>query len=1188
MAKTAKASPRSENLDNAAYNNFDKKSFWAQFFVMAQGAFNDNVLKFIILFFLINQAGKSDITFFGYQLNEVNINSFGTVIFSLPFVIFAGAVGSLSNRFSKRTIIILAKVLEIPIVAAMFVAFSSGNVYLLYGLVFMMAAQSAIFGPAKYGILPETLPEARLSWANGVFAMGTLVAVILGTGVSGPLFAALGDNVHFSALFLVVFSTLGVIAALRVQNVPAANPKQPLTLNPVGGLGVYLRAIWKDRHLLHTFAGYIYFWFAGAVIQQNLMVYAERLGAAARAAAETAAKEGLPLPIAPEGLFAKLATLPAQSPAVFTSVCLVAVALGIGTGSVIAGFASRRKIELGIVPVGIFGMSIFGILIFIGMGAPWLVVPLVLGMGFFAGFFDVPLAATVQKRSPAHLRGGIMAAGNFLTFAGMLVAGPFFYALDWLGFDSGGVFLVISLMSLAIGAYLCTSLPIVALRGVMWLLTNTIYRVNVLGRVNIPEDGPALFISNHHSLVDTIFILCATDRQIHFIVGPTATQVPWAARIVRTTHALVYDPDGTKEERANALAAIQKCIKDGHIVCLSTEGPHHADGMLSSIQRDFHTLTGDLGVPVHPVCITRIWGILYTIENNLLKWRKAPYTPYPVTVNFGPALEDASAENVRSQLGELIVKTYDERVYPWRQLHHGFIRAARKNLRRMSFADPVSGELNYFKALVGSIVFARKLNTILDKQEMVGILVPPSVGGALANLGLGMLGRVPVNLNYTASNDTLASCARQCEITQVLTSKKLLERLPIEVPGQSIFLEDIRESVSGKDRVVAMLLALFTPIWLLEKILGTPRRGLDDLGTIIFSSGSEGDPKGVMLTQRNITANAFQVLETFPHDRNTCLVGFLPFFHSFGYTVTLWLVAVWGLRGIYHSNPLEPKVIGGLIEKYKATIMVATSTFLQHFIRRCTKEQLQSLEFVVCGAEKLAPRVRDAFQGRFGVEPLEGYGTTECAPGVSVNAPDLLSPGFHVKLARRGTIGRAFCGQKMRVVDPDTEVELPLGTPGLLQVKGPNIMKGYLHLEEKTASVLKDGWYSTGDIAAIDFEGFVQITDRLARFSKIAGEMVPHNKVEETMHDLLGLTEQSMAVASVPDTQKGERLVVLHMLEDAQKDELLAKLGSSGLPNLWIPRATSFHRVEAIPVLATGKMDIKTVKKLALELDAEG
>jgi acyl-[acyl-carrier-protein]-phospholipid O-acyltransferase/long-chain-fatty-acid--[acyl-carrier-protein] ligase len=265
--------------------------------------------------------------------------------------------------------------------------------------------------------------------------------------------------------------------------------------------------------------------------------------------------------------------------------------------------------------------------------------------------------------------------------------------------------------------------------------------------------------------------------------------------------------------------------------------------------------------------------------------------------------------------------------------------------------------------------------------------------------------------------------------------------------------------------------------------------------------------------------------------------------------------------------------------------MIGTSTFMQGFIRRCEPEQLASLEFVVCGAEKLAPRVRAAFLERFGVEPLEGYGTTECAPAVAANIPDCASPGFFSPGTRHGSIGRAIPGLEVKVVDPDSGEGRPLGADGLLLVKGPNIMRGYLHNIEKTNEVLHDGWYTTGDIAHVDEDGFIHITDRLARFSKIAGEMVPHTKVEETLHELLALTEQRMAVASVPDAQKGERLVVLHTLAEDELEQLLKAMAKSGMPNLWAPKPSAFFCIAEIPVLGTGKMDIKTIKRLAQELD---
>jgi acyl-[acyl-carrier-protein]-phospholipid O-acyltransferase/long-chain-fatty-acid--[acyl-carrier-protein] ligase len=685
--------------------------------------------------------------------------------------------------------------------------------------------------------------------------------------------------------------------------------------------------------------------------------------------------------------------------------------------------------------------------------------------------------------------------------------------------------------------------------------------------------------------VDALFLYGATDRQVHFVVGHDLLAAGALGRMARRIGVIPFDPNDADSIRA-ARGAIRQHLADGHVVCLSTELPADREGNRVPDFADYPGLAEGLEVPVVPVHLDHLWGRVYTFQDGAFRAKRPPCIPYPVTVHVGAHLPATVSEaDVRDEIARLGVAAYSQRPLPFQLLHRGFIRAARRNLRKMAVADLTSGELNYFKTLVGSIVFARKLHKILDRQPMVGVLVPPSIGGLLTNVALQMMGRVPINLNYTASNEALASCARQCDLTQVITSKKVLERLPIEIPGQAIFLEDIKDTVKGGDRIVGMLLALLAPVRLIERLLGAPKRNADDLATIIFSSGSEGDPKGVMLTHRNLIYDMEASMEVFPHDKETCLVGFLPFFHSFGFMATLWMVLCHGLRGVYHPNPLEPKQIGGLVEKYRGTIMIGTSTFLQSFIRRCTPEQLGSLAFVVCGAEKLSPRVRDAFREKFGVEPLEGYGTTECAPAVSVNIPDLISPGFHYLGTRRGTIGRLIPGQAAKVEDPDTGVELPLGEAGLLHIKGPNIMKGYLHQPEKTAAVLQDGWYATGDIANRDIDGFITITDRLARFSKIAGEMVPHTKVEETLHTLLNLTEQAMAIASVPDTQKGERLVVLHTLTDEQLAELTARLDQTGLPNLWVPRANAFYRIDAIPVLGTGKMDIKSVKQMALALD---
>ncbi|HTW81296.1 MAG TPA: AMP-binding protein, partial [Terracidiphilus sp.] len=353
--------------------------------------------------------------------------------------------------------------------------------------------------------------------------------------------------------------------------------------------------------------------------------------------------------------------------------------------------------------------------------------------------------------------------------------------------------------------------------------------------------------------------------------------------------------------------------------------------------------------------------------------------------------------------------------------------------------------------------------------------------------------------------------------------------------------------------------------------------------TIIFSSGSTGDPKGVMLSHYNIASNIEQMGQTFMFGRKDSLLGVLPFFHSFGFTVTLCLPAVLGVSVVYHPSPLDLTAISELVRDYKVTFLMATPTFLQAYMRRCSPEDFGSLDFVLVGAEKLPERLALAFEDRFGVKPLEGYGATECAPVVAVNTRDFRAPGFRQVGGKRGRIGHPLPGISVRIVDPETREPVAAGAAGLLLVRGPNVMQGYLGRPEKTAEALQDGWYVTGDIATEDEDGFLTITDRLSRFSKIGGEMVPHIKVEEQLHEIAGATEQKFVVTAVPDGKKGERLVVLHLLQPAELKAVIEKLPQTGLPNLWIPRPNQFFAVEEFPHLGTGKLDLRRIRELALE-----
>jgi acyl-[acyl-carrier-protein]-phospholipid O-acyltransferase/long-chain-fatty-acid--[acyl-carrier-protein] ligase len=389
--------------------------------------------------------------------------------------------------------------------------------------------------------------------------------------------------------------------------------------------------------------------------------------------------------------------------------------------------------------------------------------------------------------------------------------------------------------------------------------------------------------------------------------------------------------------------------------------------------------------------------------------------------------------------------------------------------------------------------------------------------------------------------------------------------------------------------VGAAFAAGFLPAAALERSAGSERSAmLEDLATIIFSSGSTGEPKGVMLTHYNIASNVEQLSQLFFLHSDDRIMGILPFFHSFGFTGTLCLPAATGIGVIFHPNPLDSRVIGALVEKYSVTMLLATPTFLNAYARRCTPEQFGSLRFVMAGAEKLPERISLAFEDHFGIRPLEGYGCTECSPVVAVNTIDFRAASFRQVGAKRGSIGHPLPGITVKIVDPETQQRVGVDQPGLLLVRGPNVMQGYLNRPEKTAEVLRDGWYNTGDIATVDEDGFLRITDRLSRFSKIGGEMVPHIKVEEKLQELAGAAEQIFVVTAIPDEKKGERLIVLHTLAQEKLEECLEQFAKSDLPALWRPRADQFVRIETLPYLGTGKLDLRKARELALEIANRG
>lgn len=510
-------------------------------------------------------------------------------------------------------------------------------------------------------------------------------------------------------------------------------------------------------------------------------------------------------------------------------------------------------------------------------------------------------------------------------------------------------------------------------------------------------------------------------------------------------------------------------------------------------------------------------------------------------------------------------------------LHHQFFATARRCSGQLAMADSTGARLTYGQALIATLAFARAIRRRTPDQEMVGLMLPASVGGALANIATLAAGRIPVNLNFTAGGDSIAVAIERCKIQTIITSKTFLDKAGIAATPAMVFLEDIRKSITRADKIIALLHAKLWPMGMLRNAYGPQRNG-DALATVIFSSGSTGMPKGVMQSHTNILSNIDGFTDLFPMTANDCFIGVLPFFHSFGLTGTLWFPLISGCAVAFHPNPMDSKVVGELAATFTGTMLIATPTFANAYMRRCTREQFSHMRHVVVGAEKLRQPLADAFAQHFGVELMEGYGCTEMSPVISVNFAHAGTP----VPSKPGSVGRPIKGVSAKVVDQHTGEGPIVGRDGLLLVKGDSLMRGYLGEPERTADVLRDGWYVTGDIASIDADGFITITDRLSRFSKIGGEMVPHLRIEDAINDVLG--EVCAAVTSVPDDARGERLMAFYTRKDVPASHVWEQLNQTALPRLWLPRKDNLFQVDAIPTLGSGKLDLRGLRQMAEEL----
>jgi acyl-[acyl-carrier-protein]-phospholipid O-acyltransferase/long-chain-fatty-acid--[acyl-carrier-protein] ligase len=869
---------------------------------------------------------------------------------------------------------------------------------------------------------------------------------------------------------------------------------------------------------------------------------------------------------------------------------LIAQALGMAAGCLAAVRLSRRHVELGLVPLGFAGMIVCPIFIFYS----WTFSAVLLFSALFcasAGLAWTPVRAYQMQFIEAAERCLYFAVQNRIIVKTIIFIIGFSAIVHNIRF----VYCFWSIISVT---FLFALVVFWREPRFLWrlaglTLSHTLLRVRTYGEENIPEDGPALLVANHVSFVDALLISLCTSRPVHFMMHETFYRYPLLYPFVKWA-GFIEVPAARPKQLHQLFLKTHELLRKGEIVCVFPEGGITHNGIMMNFRKGISSMIpADLEVPVIPVRLGALWGSIFTHYFGKVKLRIPPVLRHPASITIGrPMSKDLSGYEIRLVLSELAAET--ERIPDGKErpLHSQFAwQAKRHPFRKLikEFNGTEQKDFRNFQMFVKAVLLSREIRRLVPAEDKyVGVMLPNCAAAAVSVLAVMMADKVPALLNFTASRESGRLAVEQAGLHCILTSKIFLSRLKMEPFPQMAFLEEIAPKITKAKKIQALLAALLIPRIILMKLISPlSYRDVHRTGVVIFSSGSTGIPKGIMLSHHNINSDLFSFIRIMNWRKSDKVVGNLPVFHSFGLTTCLWLPIVYSAEVVYIPNPLDAQAVGQAIRNNKLTVLMATPGFLQTYMRRCEAKDFAPLRLVISGAEKLRNDIADKFQEMTGLAVAEGYGCSELSPVVSINvANSVLDLGTSV--GKRGSIGTAMPGICAKIVDPETFELKPPDTDGLLVVKGPTVMQGYLNDPVKTAEVIRDGWYLTGDIAHMNDRGYITITGRLSRFSKIAGEMVPHELVEKEINEIIRSETRCIAVCGAEDVKKGEKLVVIYSDQTVDPQNIVRALRLRNLPNLWIPRPENFYYIQEIPMLGSGKLDFTELKKLAAKLAAEG